>query len=362
MSPYRRSWRGLAGAVALALAACSDSPTGPVKPADPLATAAHVAALNQSFSSPAFESFALVAPPSAPAASSFAALRALLRSAGPAASGRLTSVAESRLLVAALRSTLAPVTGVVSAVIFPPELLGKTFEWDTTSVQYQVTDRAGAPANGVRFILYALDLGGSPIVTQEIGYADLKDESSGTTQQMHLLVVGATVTYLDYTVAATAGPTAGTGTVTVLGYITDGSHRLDFNCPVTVTATSVTLDIAFDVNADNAHVRETLTVTPIQPSGLGLDIAFTLQVGNEVVTLTGADTTTGVSESGRLTVRVNGGLYATITITNGEPTFLGAAGQPLTADDLTALNALFNAIWDALGHFDDLITPTGLGG
>jgi len=362
MSPYRRSWRGLAGAAALALAACSDSPTAPVKLADPLATAANVAALNRSFNSPVFESFSLVAPPSGAAASSVAALRTLLRSAGPAAFGRLTSVAEARLLAAALSSALAPVTGAVTAAIFPPEILGKTYEWSTATLRYEQTARAGAPVNGVRFILYALDAIGGPIVTQEIGYADLKDESSGTTQQMHLLVVGATVTYLDYTVAATAGPTAGTGTVTVLGYITDGSHRLDFNCPVTVTATSVTLDIAFDVNADNAHVRETLTVTPIQPSGLGLDIDFTLQFGNEVVTLTGADTATGVSESGSLTVRVNGGLYATITITNGEPTFLGAAGQPLTADDLTALNALFNAIWDALGHFDDLITPTGLGG
>jgi hypothetical protein len=250
----------------------------------------------------------------------------------------------------------------VSAVIFPPELLGKTFEWDTTSVQYQVSDRAGAPANGVRLILYALDLGGSPIVTQEIGYADLKDESAGTTQRMHLLVVGATVTYLDYTVAATPGATAETGTVTVVGYITDGLHRLDFNCPVTLTSTSATLDIAFDVNAENAHVRLQLTVTPIQTSGLRLDIDFSLQFGGEVVTLTGTDTVTDAGESGSLTVRVNGGLYATITITNGETSFTGGGGQQLTADDLTALNALFNAFGEVLEHFDDLITPTGLGG
>src|SRR2546426_7050878 len=46
----------------------------------------------------------------------------------------------------------------------------------------------GAPSNGVRFILYALDLAGQPIATQPIGYADLMDESSGNTQTLHVLV------------------------------------------------------------------------------------------------------------------------------------------------------------------------------
>src|SRR5439155_449092 len=85
----------------------------------------------------------------------------------------------------------------------------------------------GAPSNGVRFILYALDLGGQPIATQPIGYADLMDESSGNAQTLHILVVGTTtdpaVTYLDYTVSAIVGATSASGAV--VGFISDGTER-----------------------------------------------------------------------------------------------------------------------------------------
>src|SRR2546430_4191031 len=49
-----------------------------------------------------------------------------------------------------------------------------------------------ARSNGVRFVLYALDLAGQPIATQPIGRADFMDESSGNTQTLHVLVVGTT--------------------------------------------------------------------------------------------------------------------------------------------------------------------------
>src|SRR5437016_10219653 len=84
--------------------------------------------------------------------------------------------------------------------------------WNATTFQYEANDPAvvpGAPSNGVRFILYALDLAGQPIATQPIGRADFMDESSGNTQTLHVLVVGTTtdppVTYLDYAVSVTVG-------------------------------------------------------------------------------------------------------------------------------------------------------------
>src|SRR3989454_10375484 len=109
----------------------------------------------------------------------------------------------------------------------------------------------GAPSNGVRFILYALDLAGQPIAAQPIGYADLMDESSGNTQTLHVLVVGTTtdppVTYLDYAVSVTLG--VGTATAAVVGFITDGIERLDFNAAIGENSGSATFDIRFDVNA-----------------------------------------------------------------------------------------------------------------
>src|SRR5207302_1367542 len=83
----------------------------------------------------------------------------------------------------------------------------------------------------------------------------LVTESSGNTQTLHVLVVGTTtdppVTYLDYAVSVTLG--AGTATVAVVGFITDGIERLDFNAAIGETTGSTTFDIRFDVNAADAH-------------------------------------------------------------------------------------------------------------
>src|SRR5438046_8562479 len=73
----------------------------------------------------------------------------------------------------------------------------------------------------------------------------------------HVLVVGTTtdppVTYLDYAVSVTVG--ASTANVAVVGFITDGIERLDFNAAIGETTGSATFDIRFDVNAADAHVR-----------------------------------------------------------------------------------------------------------
>src|SRR6266516_4057854 len=215
---HRSLLRYIAVAAALLAAACGDNPLQPKKPADPLATAANVQALGTSFTSLPFQSFSFATTYVPTAASPMAALRPLLRAAQPTlVTRRALSLAESRLAATALRAAVVP----------------------------------GAPSNGVRFILYALDLAGQPIATQPIGRADFMDESSGNTQTLHVLVVGTTtdppVTYLDYAVSVTAG--ASTANVAVVGFITDGIERLDFNAAIGETSGSATFDIRFDVNA-----------------------------------------------------------------------------------------------------------------
>ena len=358
----------LAVATALLAAACGDNPLQPKKPADPLATAANVQALGTSFTSLPFQSFSFATTYVPTAASPMAALRPLLRAAQPTlVTGRALSLAESRLAATALRAALVPSSGTIAASIFPPAVvLGTTYTWNATTFQYEANDPAvvpGAPSNGVRFILYALDLAGQPIATQPIGYADLMDESSGNTQTLHVLVVGTTtdppVTYLDYAVSVTLG--AGTATVAVVGFITDGIERLDFNAAIGETTGSTTFDIRFDVNAADAHVRLRMTLTAPDQNTLRLAINFRLQFGSEVVTVTGTQTLdlTTLSESATLTVLVDGGIYATITETDGSITFAGGGGQELTADDLTALGAIFDAIATTFQQFDALFAPAG---
>ena len=194
---HRFLLRYIAVAAALLAAACGDNPLEPKKPSDPLATAANVQALGTSFTSLPFQSFSFATTYVPTAASPMAALGPLLRAAQPTlVTRRALSLAESRLAATALRAALLPSSGAIAASIFPPAVvLGTTYTWNATTFQYEANDPAvvpGAPSNGVRFILYALDLAGQPIATQPIGYADLMDESSGNTQTLHILVVGTT--------------------------------------------------------------------------------------------------------------------------------------------------------------------------
>lgn len=367
MTPSRRSVLApLAPVMALALllTACgSDGGTGPrpTKLVDPLATAARVQQLDASFGSPTFQSFSFASAYAPGATRSLAALPMFLSSARSVGPGHPElSPSASRFAAAVLRAALVPASGTTTAPIIPPELRGKTYQW--TGFQYEVTQRPGAPANGVRFILYALDPGGAPITTQEIGSADLKDESTGSIQKLHILVVGLNppVTYLDYTITVSA--TAASGTLTGVGFVTDGTDRLDFYATVTVTETSFSMDARFDVNADDLHVRLKLAITELTQTTLKLTVDLRLDLGAEVVTVTGSETfdSSTLTITGAYTVRVNGGVYATVAIGSGGPSYTGGPGLELTADDHTALNAIYGAVLTMFIRLVDLVAPVGL--
>jgi hypothetical protein len=348
-------------ALALLLTACGgDGGTGPgpTKLANPLATVASLQGLDASFTSPVFQSFERLPPiPLIPPV----ALQTVLRAAGRALAGQAAmSSTESHLQAAALRAALVPASGTAAAVIIPIHLRGKTYEWNGTAFppSYQPTERTGAPANGVRFILYAL-AGGVPITTQEVGYADLKDESTFDADKLHIVVVGSSpaVPYVDYTITLTG--TATSGTVTAVGYLTDGTKRLDFNASVTETATGVSVDIRFDVNADDHHVRLKLAMTAPTQNTLHLTVDLNLNLGAEVVTLIGSETldSNPLTPTGAYTVRVNGGIYATVAIGAGEPRYTAGPGLALTADDHAALNAIQQTGPLLLRRLLDLLAP-----
>ena len=64
---------------------------------------------------------------------------------------------------------------------------GSTFVYDPSTDEYEPDlTREGAPATGVRFIVYAVDEAGVPIVDKERGYADLIDEGDGSAEDIAL--------------------------------------------------------------------------------------------------------------------------------------------------------------------------------
>jgi hypothetical protein len=124
------------------------------------------------------------------------------------------------------------------------------------------------------------------------------------------------------------------------------------------------MDARFVVNADDLHVRLKLAITEPTQTMLKLTVDLSLDLGAEVVTVNGSETIdSGASTvTGAYTVRVNGGIYATVAIGSlppsvGPPSYTGGSGIELTADDHAALNAIHETISTLLIRFIDLVAP-----
>jgi hypothetical protein len=362
-------------ALVVVTAACGKDPVAPKSPADPEATAAELAALTAVFNVAPLQSLSAVSGSISPSAPAPLSALALAGSTNPLTrSARLQPYAH-RIDGARLFSRLVPqmsVSGV--AALFPPALQGKTFEWNFGTLQYEVTARAGAPGTGVRFILYAINeltgMPAEPAPGTEVGYIDLIDETGSGSPKLHVIVagVGGSPVYVNYTVTL-ATQSASSVKITTAGYITNGAGSPDslrFNGAITASGStssvSVTEDVSFDVNSRDVHVRSWQRVTFTQTT-LSLRISFRFEHGGEVVTLDGTLNVddTNQTVSGTFTAKVDGGLYATCTVTGTSNTYsltcTGADADGLSADDDAALDALGEAAGNVSSVFEGILAP-----
>ena len=367
----------LGGSIALAVlaAACGDNSIAPKSPADPQATAAALAELGTVFNAAPLQSLSSLSSSITPSAPAPLPALALAASTNPLIhSTRLEPYGRRIEAARVFSGLLSPMSGSGVAALFPSALLGKTFEWNFTTLQYDTTARTGAPSNGVRFILYAIDpLTGypaGPAPGTEVGYVDLKDESGTGSPKVHVTVagVGGTPVYVDYTVALTS-QAATSVKINLAGYITNGAaspDTLQFSGAISAsgsqTSVTVTEDVSFDVNSHDVHVRNWQQVTFTQTT-LSLRISFRFDHAGELITLDGGldvnDTTGDVS--GTVTAKVDGGLYATCTVTGTSNSFTlscqGADADGLSADDNAALDALGAAANDVTTIFEGILGP-----
>jgi hypothetical protein len=229
----------------------------------------------------------------------------------------------------------------------------------------------------VRFILYAIDeLTGQPAGPApgtEVGYIDLKDEGTASQPKVHVIVagVGGAPVYVDYTVTLTSQSTSQVK-ISTAGYITNGASSPDslrFSGAVTASGStssvSVTEDVSFDVNSHEIHVRNWERVTLTQSGQnlqVSLRVSFRFEHAGEVVTLEGSlDADSGGNVTGTFTSKVDGGLYATCTVTGTQNSYTlscqGADADGLSADDNTALDALGEAAGNVTSVFEGILTP-----
>lgn len=345
----------LLAAGCVALTGCSDP--GPDVPFNPAGTSEDVSAVNATLESPTFASFSWFSPQFDAALGG-----SPLVSASASAFGFRRASSASELRAGAVRSarrlaTLMPAIAnrgfSAATAAIPSEIAGKTFEYSGGA--YAPSDRTGAPANGVRFILYALDpvtlAPVEPLV--ETGYVELTDLSLGTAQAARVVVVSGTTTYLDYTVRVTAS--ASSGQVTVIGFVTDGTRRANINLRSSVTSVAgLTLRYMVTVPERDVSIDLTMTATGLDQESGTIDMNLGMSGPNGTVLMIGRFTDTG----GTLTVRVGGRVFATVTVTgDAEPVITGADGLPLAEEDIAALRGLFDLSAQAFLIFDQMLTP-----
>ncbi len=355
----RRAWSALATILLVGAAAC-ESATAPSARGklDPAAVLADYGALDGVLTDETWEGLQALAgraPLTANAAVS--ALRIVPSVAEPLA-GRAYVAGLMRNLAEASRNGAQQKETAFGRTLISPTHLGRTFVYDAARDEYVVDPaRSGAPTNGVRFILYALDAGGRPNPAREVGSADLLDEgaSGGATIVLRLVVTKQGVTRIDYRTSVV--PSDGSGHIDVSGFATgDDGTRLDFAIGVTGTNQGGTshIDADFDlaVRARSFQIKGTVRGVEDGRDGDGT-ISITARHGAtsfRVVAEGDGETIDG-------TIFLNDATFVTVSGDVRNPTLLGAAGKPVTEQELRVVREVLHAVDDVFALVEDLVRP-----
>jgi hypothetical protein len=330
--------------LAFGLTACNDS-TGPNADFDPAESAADLQAVSDAFDTDVYRSLSAMgggfgAVTAAPALAQQAVDAGWISVSSPDKWQQYgTAVAEAMSVAGA------------QAILIPESFRGRTYEYLELEGYYYNPERTGAPANGIRFILYEVNpITGDPGTT-EIGYVDVLDESTDTDGVVRLVVVSNEVEYINYTVTATV--MVGSIGLEVAGYVSDGTNRVDFTLNHTIDATfaSARAEIDYEIAVVDRDFSMTANMVIEFDAGTetgSITIEATWQQGSNSISIAGSiDMST---DGGTLEVHVNGDLFATITMTGESFVIVGADGGALSAGHMQALGNIMDSLGDV---FDD---------
>ena len=249
--------------------------------------------------------------------------------------------------------------GVFLVPVIRPAVFGSTYVYDEASEQYVVDPtRTGAPANGVRFVLYETDDSGAIMPAMEIGYADLIDEKAASTSSagLRFKVVAGTTTVLDY--AFEVGGLFVSPTIDIEGYISDGTDRVNFElstrAPAWENAGPFELEAELTVPSTGFTVNASLSQTGV-PDPVG-NVDLRVKSGSDQLEVT-ASTAAGQIDA---SVKVNGVIFATVTGPSANPTIKGEGGRDLTQDEMTALGKIIEFTGGVFALLGGLLAPAGV--
>ena len=333
LTKSRSNWLAWTAALAFGLSACSDS-TGPTGPFEPTEDALAVSTVeNDLAANPALASLSLIL--GAPGGSfAYAPLDFTRAATDPSA----TEEIRTSLSAWATQSSFA------LAEVIPPELRGTVYVYNPDTGAYEEDPGQTGPVNGVRFILYAVDpITFEPVLPlNPIGHVDLLDTSTATTDRLRVLVVIGTDTYVDYTLTVSATATA--GVVDIVGYVTDGTYRVNFDMRVEFSfdGTDFSIDIVLDAVTRGVRLHLSISETYDADTGELEQIVAVYEIRTPRGTVRFSVTITDASISGD--IRHNGRVVVTISGTESSVTFTRADdGEPLTPEEVAALEDLFDS-------------------
>lgn len=326
-------------ALVVAAAACGDDPAGPGSgdPFDPEQSSAAFSEMQTALEGNAdvaadLEYVAGVLD-TLPAAAQFVQP---VRVAASSTSALVRPVRGTRLAVGFTRVAAS------ADALLPADLLGKTFEWDDVETKYVLTARAGAPSNGIRFIVYDR----TTVPPTENGYLDVTDDSSPAVDRLGVKLVKNDVTRLDYDIAVTGGTSS--ATASIAGFVTDGSDQVDFDVMETLTETADGFRI--DVDYSMSLADEPLSVNLAYALDVGTTVTadFTATFVNGLNTLV-LDLSQDAEGAYDGAVRWNGDLVMTVAGDGGgDPVFLGPEGEALTPEEAAAIQQMFEIASEGL--------------
>src|SRR5690606_33437916 len=255
----------------------------------------------------------------------------------------------TRQLVAAARPLLRSAGGISgSAVVLPAELLDNVYEWDVAAGEDLASERAEGPDNRIRLLLCSLDPGTSlpagPL--NELGYLDLIDLSTAASDVGRILLVSQGVTYFDYRVTATG--TESNGSVNVLGFMSDGEDRINFDLRNGFTLSEASEELVLDYELEFDAIDVTLSYLielAASATSESREYQASMRGPHGYLDFSGVESSSAAGELTDITFEVNGDEFATVTCVDGDPcVILGADGEPLSADEIAALEH-FYGLW-----------------
>lgn len=249
-----------------------------------------------------------------------------------------------------------------ASLLVPDSLMGVTFTWNPDAGAYEIDpSRTDAPANGVRFLYYAVDpaTGRPATPLNELGRIDLTDESVSSgdlTLGVQVVDTHGTgdVTLADYTVGGSITVAGDTRlSADAQGYFSDGTDRLDFTLTQEVDlpagSSTVTGTTRYELSSGG------VTLVLDSEGSFDLDTGAATSASLSLAVSDGSDTATldlAVAGDGSLDGHVDylGTPVILVGGTADQPTFTGADGSTLSSDQVQALRDLLGAI-DSISGF-----------